>query len=79
LFTVDVDNPNAVPTPGLWYAEKDYATAVTYSLEVLSDTKDPETAVNARYLLAHSLFQAGVSSHSRALFLPLKFVSRLLQ
>ncbi len=42
------------------YADRDYATAVTLALGVMSDPKaSVDLKVNARYVLAHSLFQAG--------------------
>ncbi len=43
-----------------FYSSKDYATSLTLSLDVLTDkTQSEEARMYARFLVAHSLFQAG--------------------
>ncbi len=44
------------------YADKDYATAVTLALAIMSTRSSAETSDTARFLAAHSLFQAGFYS-----------------
>jgi tetratricopeptide (TPR) repeat protein len=47
------------------YALKDYATSLTLALGVMGDDKsNAETRVTARYLAAHSLYQAGFYASS---------------
>lgn len=42
-----------------FYMAGDYATSTTLSMDVLTDSKNEESKLSARYLLAHSLYQAG--------------------
>jgi tetratricopeptide (TPR) repeat protein len=54
------------------YAEKDYASAVTLGASVMSDSKQSaETRTLARYLIAHSLFQAGFFGAAQPLLVDL--------
>jgi len=41
------------------YKDRDFASSTTLSLSALSDAKNDDLKINARYLLSHSLFQAG--------------------